>query len=224
MNCNEARELIEAMDDHDAAEDRLLRSHLAECEDCAQIVAQTRDLLARAGALPRSIEPPTDLWDGIRGRIEAPRAEDKKLISVDFSARSTAPAWRRWGLVAVAAMLLVLISSGMTAWIVRSTPTAPDPAAPAGSGAMSIAWQEFETAESEYQKVTDDLLQSLDTRRNQLAPETVQIVEDNLRLIDEAITGARAALERDPSNAALATRLTDIYRRRVGFLQEMSRL
>ena len=89
---------------------------------------------------------------------------------------------------------------------------------------MTIAWQEFETAESAYQKVTDDLLRSLDTRRDQLAPETVQIVEDNLSLIDEAINEARAALERDPSNAALATRLTDIYRRRVGFLQEMSRL
>jgi len=178
---------------------------------------EDRELRERIESLPRSIEPPHDLWPTIRERIAAP-----KVVRPDFG--HGRGHWRRWGTLAAAAMALVIFSSGLTAWILRSAPADPAPATAAGQGAVTVAWEQFQAAETEYQKVTDELLRTLDARRNQLAPETVEIVETNLRLIDEAITEARAALERDPSNAALATQLTDIYRRRVGFLQQMSRL
>jgi hypothetical protein len=183
MNCNDARERIDARGGRDRGPvDPALREHLDHCEDCRHEHERMRELRARIEALPRSIEPSTDLWNGIRSRIDEP-----KVVRPEFGGGGE---WRRWGLVA----------------------------------AMSVAWEEFETAEAEYQRVTDELLQALEQRRDRLTPETIETVETNLRLIDEAITEARAALERDPSNAALATRLTDIYRRRVGFLQQMNRL
>ena len=125
----------------------------------------------------------------------------------------------------MAAMLLVAFSSGITAYLVRS-PLAPANGVlePGLTEFETVAWQGFLEAERSYQTVTDDLLASLDAQRDQLAPETIEIVEHNLRLIDEAITAARTALERDPANSKLVGKLTDMYRTKVNFLEGMSRL
>ncbi|NIV50338.1 MAG: hypothetical protein GWN53_00345, partial [Gammaproteobacteria bacterium] len=87
-----------------------------------------------------------------------------------------------------------------------------------------VAWEGFVAAEQEYQRVTDELLGALEAQRDELAPETVEIVERNLALIDSAITEARAALEKDPANSRLVHKLTDMYRTRVTFLERMSQL
>jgi hypothetical protein len=176
--------------------------------------------------LPREIQPERDLWKGIERAIS-----DGKIVRPDFAeSREVTPAtaivnWRRMGLIALAAMLLVAFSSGITAYLVRS------PVGPA-SGVLdpgltefeTVAWEGFLQAERSYQNVTDDLLASLDAQRDELAPETIEIVESNLRLIDGAIAEARAALERDPANRKLVGKLTDMYRTRVNFLEGMSRL
>lgn len=175
--------------------------------------------------LPRSIEPERDLWPSIEARIQ-----ERKVVRPRFNqraARHDAPTdWRRWGLLAAAAMLLVTISSGVTAYLVSGppVPTGPVETAVPQPGFATVAWDEFQAAEREYERVTDDLLAALDASRDELAPETVELVEANLRLIDQAIQEARSALERDPSNARLALKLNDIYRKRVTFLREMSRL
>ncbi len=184
------------------------------------------DPIPGTDALPRSIEPEHDLWPAIAARIQ-----ERKLLRPSFAERADKPAstfdWRRWGLLAAAAMLLMTVSSGITAYLINgaTAPTGPAeiPGADnAGASSLStVAWDEFQQAEREYERITDELLAALSEG---LAPETVEIVETNLRLIDQAIQEARAALERDPSNAGLAFKLNDIYRKRVTFLREMSRL
>ena len=185
------------------------------------------DMKNHIDKLAREIQPDRDLWKGIERAIS-----DGKIMRPDFTAESRAASsaativnWRRVGLIALAAMLLVAFSSGITAYLVRS------PVAPAGEALdpgltefETVAWEGFLQAERSYQDVTDDLLASLDAQRDELAPETIEIVESNLLLIDEAIAEARAALERDPANRKLVGKLTDMYRTRVNFLEEMSRL
>lgn len=181
-----------------------------------------RQLQERLEALPRSIEPQRDLWPAIQARIETGKIERGKVVTGPFeSGRPRRPWLHRHGLLAAAASLLVVVSSATTAWWLStdSTPSAVSAAATAPAG-----WSEFIDAERAYQTVTDDLLLTLETRRERLAPETVRVVEENLRLIDQAIREARAALERDPANAGLATKVTDIYRRRVDFLKQINRL
>jgi len=177
--------------------------------------------------LAREIQPERDLWQGIETAIS-----DGKIVRPDFSAENHGPNpattivnWRRMGLIAAAAMVLVAFSSGITAYLVRS-PVAPVSGVlqPGLTEFETVAWQGFLEAEHSYQTVTDDLLASLDAQREQLAPETVEIVEHNLRLIDEAIAAARTALERDPANSRLVGKLTDMYRTKVNFLEGMSRL
>jgi len=162
----------------------------------------SREMKNRIDALAREIQPERDLWRGIETSIT-----DGKIVRPDFAAESRESTfmtavvnWRRVGLVAVAAMLLVVFSSGITAYLVRT------PVAPAGGNLEpgltefeTVAWEGFLAAERSYQSITDDLLTSLEEQRDELAPETIEIVERNLRLIDEAIAEARGALERDPA-------------------------
>jgi len=187
----------------------------------------SQEMKDRIEALAREIQPRRDLWQAIDSAISA-----GKVVRPDFAAQGgelapSAPLvnWRRVGLIAAAAMLLVAFSSGLTAYLVR-TPAGPAEGRvePRLTEFETVAWEGFLEAERSYQGVSDDLLASLEAQRDELAPETVEIVEKNLRLIDEAIAEARAALERDPANRRLVGKLTDMYRTRVDFLEEMSRL
>lgn len=183
------------------------------------------DMKNRIDALARDIQPERDLWRGIASAIS-----DSKIVRPDFVTGGREPAaaaavnWR-WVGIAAAAMLLVAFSSGITAYLVRA-PVAPADGIiePGLTEFETVAWEGFLEAERSYQSVTDDLLASLEAQRDELAPETIEIVESNLRLIDEAIAEARAALERDPANRRLVGKLTDMYRTRVNFLEGMSRL
>lgn len=191
------------------------------------------DLKQRIDSLPSEIQPERNLWPGIEQAIS-----DRKVLRPDFQAERLAKPraeitvieravvnWRRVGLIAAAAMLLVTFSSGITAYLVRV------PAVPADTTVgqqftefETVAWQGFLAAERSYQTVTDELLAELDAQRGELQPETVEEVERNLLLIDEAIAAARAALERDPANSRLVNKLTGMYRTKVNFLEGMSRL
>lgn len=187
----------------------------------------SREMKSRIDTLAREIPPERDLWQEIESAIS-----NGKIVRPDFAAKdreSTAAMmvvnWRRVSLIAAAAMLLVAFSSGITAYLIR-TPVVPadELREPGLTEFETVAWEGFLEAERSYQSVTDALLASLEAQRDELAPETIEIVESNLRIIDEAIAKARGALERDPANRRLVGKLTDMYRTRVNFLEGMSRL
>jgi len=69
-----------------------------------------------------------------------------------------------------------------------------------------------------------ELRASLETQRPSLAPSTVQTVERSLRVIDDAIAAARAALAADPANQALVDILASHYERQVNLLQRATEL
>ena len=56
-------------------------------------------------------------------------------------------------------------------------------------------------------------------RREQLAPETVKVVEDNLKVIDTALKRARAALARDPASGFLTRQLDNVLQKKVELLR-----
>ena len=187
-------------------------------------------LLDSARALPLSIDPERDLWPSIEAEIQR-----SKLVGGRFSERlagrgeSTAPTARRWLPLAAAAMLLVAVSSAVTAYLMQP----PDPGLVGGVGRVSdealsefatSSWREFEKVETEYLRVTTELLEALDTRREELAPETIRIVEQSLIEINESIGRARDALEFDPGNSGLARKLNNAYRGRVRLLREITQL
>ncbi len=64
----------------------------------------------------------------------------------------------------------------------------------------------------------------LDRRRSQLDPETVKVVEDNLKLIDTAVGRARSALQKDPASGFLMRQLDGVLQKKVELLRTVALL
>ena len=65
---------------------------------------------------------------------------------------------------------------------------------------------------------------ALDRRRDELSPETIQVVEENLQIINQAIHDAWAALESDPSQVGNGYLVASLYQRKVELLEQAVRL
>ena len=203
-------------------ERRAVQRHLAECAACRAEVESLRALLDEARFLPREVAPSRDLWAEIAPRLQPREAE--KVISLEQRRRRIeVPRW----LLAAAAVVLVVSSSLVTMLAMRSreaTPVLPGMAAEAPSSPVTTALVAFQPAEAEYNRVIDELSAILETKRDQLAPETVATLETNLRIIDEAIRQSREALENDPNSPELAQMLSGVYRTKVETLQRAVQL
>lgn len=167
-------------------------------------------------ALPREIAPPPELWSAIRAEL-APRATHGWR-------------WDNWRLAA-AALLIAASSSLLTVVALkareRSREVATERVAPASSVATSAQGRlpaQLASAEQSYLRSAEALRRTLDERRDSLAPSTVATVERSLRIADSAIAEARAALERDPSNAVLAALFTSNYERKIDVLRRATEL
>ena len=60
------------------------------------------------------------------------------------------------------------------------------------------------------------------TRRESLDPKTVQIIEQNLKIIDRAIAESRAALAKDPKSPLLTNRLDNVLGSKVELLRTIA--
>jgi hypothetical protein len=108
-------------------------------------------------------------------------------------------------LAATAALLLVDPTSGPTT----------------GDEVSQVSWGD---AEADYVVATRDLMEVLDARREELSPETLAVVDDNLRIINQAIQEVREALENDPGQAGGEYLVASLYRTKVALLQQAVRL
>lgn len=208
-----------------ARRDRLDR-HLAGCGRCRDEVEHLRTLLQEAERLPRAIEPRRDLWGGIAARIEAEQvvelaAARAVLESERREASPSAYAWpTRRLMLAAAAALLVLVSSGVTLLLVGG---GTEPAAPIAvrnpTGARTVSH-----IEQGYAHPVAQLRASLEQGRGELRPETVAVIEENLRIVDQAIADATEALASDPANVRLTQSLEFAYRQKLELLQRAVRL
>jgi hypothetical protein len=197
-----------------APEEEAVEAHLAACAACRAEVEGLRALLAGAAALARAVDPPAELWEALRAETLARPA--RAAWTVRMTRRE----------LAAAAVLLVALSSGITAALMRDR-AAPAPtgvAADGGAARPRAEWVEFRRAEAEYVRTADDLEALLAGNRASLAPETVRTVEASLGAIDAAIRDARAALARDPANAELSNVLAATYRDKIDVLERTLRL
>jgi hypothetical protein len=69
-----------------------------------------------------------------------------------------------------------------------------------------------------------DLEKALKNGRSRLDKSTVEIVEHNLQIIDQAIAQARDALAADPANAYLSGHLVEARRRKLDLLRRAAEL
>jgi hypothetical protein len=171
--------------------------------------------------LPRSVEPPRDLWAGIEARIAAERKE------AGAGAHAAAGSGRRRGAsprhfssfhwIAAAAMVAAL-AVGM--WIGRSVlPTTRPVIHPPGAGTMAnqppsngaAALQAAFMTDPKYRSQREALVKSLETQLAGLPPESRAKVISSLATIHKSMQDLEAALGKDPSNALLQELLVNTY-------------
>lgn len=185
------------------------RSWPEEPSDPEERAAQ-RALLERAGALHREAQPSRDLWLGIRNRIEsgdvAPSAEPARWERSELRL----PAWAAASLAA----LLVLTSVGTGLWLTSPPPALDDPSA---IRALADSARDRDGVGD----VRTHLLALLDERRDQLPPEVVATLEQNLAQIDRAIAELQLAFEAHPNSPALQFLLAEAYRSEAAMLEQL---
>jgi len=201
--------------DLDAATIEALEAHLVTCADCRR----TRDELERVATRARRIrdhEPRTDLWPAIEAGIRTKAAQ------------APAPARRRRVItlslarLAAAAAFVAVVAGGI-AWTIATKRAIPGGTVAAvvdsTGGAESLTSGAPSLAVASYRDASADLERIYDARRTTLRPETMRIIEDNLRTIDLAIAQADSALRRDPGSAYLNQYLATTMQRKLKLLR-----
>jgi predicted anti-sigma-YlaC factor YlaD len=198
MNCAEFRSRLDAYarGTLSAAESASFEAHLDACTACEAILLSAAVPLVELNALPRSVEPGTDLWPAITRRLARRGRVLRRGIPV--------PGWA----LAAAAVLLIALSSGTTVLLLRST------------GHPSVqASAHLEAVEAEYAAASDDLALTLEKARARLAPGTLATIERNLATIDSALAESRRALAKDPANGVLEQLVIAAWRQKLEFLR-----
>jgi hypothetical protein len=160
--------------------------------------------------LPRSIDPPRDLWPAIEARLE-PRP---------------APARRRWAWLAAAGVLLVIGSSLITANLVRreAAVTAQAPIEQPEAVVMRAAFGPGQTLDPSYDAIRRQLADSLAARIDRLPPSARAKLEANLAELHRATAEINAALELSPGDPLLEELLINSYQDELAVLGSVNQL
>ena len=197
MNCTEIFELTERYHSGNLPrlESEAVEQHLLSCDACRADFRFQRTLKTEVAALARGIAPPDRVWQGIQYTIGrgAPGAPAQAW-------------WQRRGILAAAAIVLITVTSAITALLVRRSET------PGSSGNFSVT-------EATYQRAAEELAQTLEARRSEMSPAALAVVEHNLRIIDEAIRETQAALAEDPRNERVAELLWASWEKKIDLLE-----
>lgn len=209
------------------AERGACEAHLASCAECAHALAELREIVERAHALPDRA-PDRDLWPEIEARL-ASRAPQRarRILALPRHIHLTLPQ------AIAAGVVLVALSGSVVWWMLRhegapgalsSGPVAARPGAtpqvtpgtiapaPAGgarsqpspaAGSSSRDVAQYAAYEAHYDQAIAELERTLEEHRTELDTSTVRVVEQNLVIIDNAIAQARRALEADPASPYL---------------------
>jgi anti-sigma-K factor RskA len=228
--CHDTRKQFDELLDGELSGDarRAVEEHLAGCAECRDELAALETLLAEARALPREIAPRTDLWPGIEERLTPRRPSLGSWLS------SLLPDWGPLtspSALAGAAATIAVAALGALLWqsyqapgdVGRDTVAAESAAQPAVLDEELMA-QRAELARSEdgVLLARQNLIEAVEGPKEHLSPETVAVIEENMRIIDQAIGQIRIALEDDPLNHELNMLLATYYQQEAELLKRVS--
>jgi hypothetical protein len=180
-----------------------------------------------AGVLERHAVPP-DVWKRVAAGIQA---EPRRRVWSPFALRQQGglldAGWRR---LAIAAVTLVVVGSGAwLAWRQVSQPTIQVAATPPATAtpdddseaeAMGSVESRLKLAEAHYADTINGLDAIRKAEASTLDPETAEVVQANLMVIDDAIGESRAALQSEPSSAIAQDSLFGALQSKVSLLQD----
>ena len=187
------------------AEYDAVERHLKTCTECRDTLAGLVAVKSRAASL---VDPPTptDLWAGIASRIGSAgstsrAASVRRAVVIELPKRARTWGMPQWALAAAA----FAVVAAAAVWVAQSrlvpAGVRPSQVAAGGGQASDVRAAGFDADQVESE--IKDLRAALESGRDKLAPETVAVLEENLRIIDKALGDARLALQQDPANREL---------------------
>jgi hypothetical protein len=200
-----------------------MESHSHMCAGCGALLADLRALRTEAVKLPQ-LSPSRDLWAGIAERIETP------VVALNPSGETPAQrvSRRRWrgawtglaaaGLVAVTATVTYEVtsrSSRMQSSVIASR---------VATDSASMLVSNRPTPEQTYDTEITRLREIVKQRSAQLDPATREVLEKNLKVIDEAIAQCKDALRSDPNSRFLIESLNDAFESKIELLRKAATL
>lgn len=224
------------------AERREVEAHLEGCARCRAEVAGFRGLLEDLASLPAGIAPERDLLAGVEAGIEAREesgGEGRSGGVRRYPGGLRSALWAARVPLAAAAVVLVTVSSLVTAALLTGGSRGPgaDEAIGPGVGAPAVdprtaspdeelpgATAGYRAVDAQYAAAARELARTLEERRDELSPATIRLVEENLRVIDEALAEAREALAADPANPVLRQMVVATHERKLEFLRRAARV
>lgn len=212
------------------ADARGLEAHVQTCADCAATLRDLQEIVGAARRLPEAdagATPEPDLWPAIESRL-TPRAHGIDATGV-VSIGSRRQNGRRIAFSVpqlAAAGLALMLFSATGVWLALGGPgpTRPDVALTTEAPITPATATMSATFISSWEAAIEDMESELARRRAELEPGTIQVVERNLAIIDQAIAEARRALEADPSSAFLRGYVAETMRRKVDLLRQATRI
>ncbi len=221
----------------DAAAVDQVTAHLEECARCRGMVEDLERLRDRARALPPELAPRRDLWPDIAARIEAGRLAAGTAETGERGRPRIAPSpgpreervgrpqprrWPsltgpRWGMAAAAA--LAALAAGTL--LLTGGPDAPGAGPTAGTGEPTVTFaSEIREVEESYRPAIEELRVLVDAQ--ELSPETREVLEANLAMIERAIEESREAVRSDPQGHLALTNLRRMYDAKVEALRTVA--
>lgn len=232
------------------SESRRFEQHLTDCDECLVALRELKLVVAQTSQLPLPAVPPR-VWEGLARRLEGQGfgsgdgvGEGRRPVRTVANAGSrifSIPT----PLLAAACLTLMVFSAGAGWWMRGSQNTDMSASAPVRSvdedlginfdddlipralintAQRSELPPEMQSALSAYEASVAQLEATLVAISEQLDPMTMEVIEGNLEIIDNAIYEARVALIEDPNSGYLSAHLADSMKRKLRLLRRATRL
>jgi hypothetical protein len=186
-----------------------LAKHLDACSGCREKDTALRRIVREARDLPHEMAAPDDLWNDIAAEI-ARSGEEESAVPVRVRLTPLRVA------AMIAALLLVVVAAGFSVWRIREAPQVISDR-PHVSAGCEVALQKCA-------KTRAALLVDIDKHRDDLSPEMIATLDENLKVIGAAVSEIRNALEADPDDARLQRMLVVTCQEEVGLLARIVRI
>lgn len=206
-------------------------AHHAQCAACADMLHDLDDIVEQASTLP-AFAPSRDLWSDIEVRLETPVMPLPAPLMTAMETRSVTPrehplirqrtiSLRRF---AMAATMLVVVTSAITWQVARSDRSGPPTVVVADNGFDDAALLPITNADVVYENEIDALRDIVSERFTELDSTTVVTLQRNLAIIDKAIADCREALEQDPNSQFLNTTLDQALESKLALMRRVALL
>jgi hypothetical protein len=214
-----------------------------EANDLEQHDEELQRILSRARSLPRESAPERDLWPGVASQITqagsrlspAGRAPAKRAGADEAVLSRLAAGLREfagvpaWAAVASGGVLLIVSTAFATLWWTGQIGASASPRTMA-----DVTSETGETSDQAAGRIADalrvrdgmgevhqSLLDILEARGEELPPQTLAALEDNLRVIDRAIAEIHIAMQGREHSHTLNLLLAETYRREAELLEQL---